>query len=273
MPLRLVATDLDGTLLRSDLSVSARTRAALDAVRAAGIPVVPVTARQPEGMRDVAEATGFDGWALCSNGALGIHLGTGEVLFESAIAPTAQRALVTALDAAVPGLVYASVRDRGETFLAEPAYAATATYADHKRDPESMTTGTRAAVLDRPSLKFIVRHPGMDAQTLWGLVGRLAVPGLHLTRSGAPFVEVQPEGADKASGLTRLCREWGVAQQDVVAFGDAPNDASMLAWAGHAVAVAGACEEVLAVSDEVTADNDDDGVARVLERLLDGADA
>lgn len=75
--IRLIATDLDGTLLRPDLSVSARTRAALDAARAAGIHVVPVTARQPRGVRRIAEAAGFDGYALCANGAYGVHLGTG----------------------------------------------------------------------------------------------------------------------------------------------------------------------------------------------------
>ena len=91
MPLRLIASDLDGTLLRNDLSVSPRTRRALDAARAAGIHVVPVTARQPIGVRRIAEGAGFGGWALCSNGALGIHLGTGEVLFERHLAPEVQR--------------------------------------------------------------------------------------------------------------------------------------------------------------------------------------
>lgn len=263
-----MATDLDGTLLGSDLTVSARTRAALDAVRAAGVPVVPVTARQPEGMREVAAAGGFDGWALCSNGALGLHLGTREVLFEAAIEPSAQQALAAAFDLAVPGLVYASVRDRGEIFLAEEAYVATATYDDHKRDPDTMLRASRRDVLADPSLKLIVRHPGLPADALWERVRHVEVPGLHLTRSGAPFLEVQPEGADKATGLARVCRELGVAPADVVAFGDAPNDAPMLAWAGHAVAVAGACAETLAVADEVTASNDEDGVARVLERLL-----
>lgn len=267
--IRLVATDLDGTLLRSDLTVSPRTRAALDAVRAAGIPVVPVTARQPEGMREIAESAGFDGWALCSNGALGLHLATGEVLFESAIEPAAQQALVARLDRILDGLVYASVRDRGATFLAEEEYVATATYDDHKRDPATMDTGPRHAVLAEPSLKFIVRHPELSISQLWDRLGGVRVPGLHLTHSNAPFLEVQPEGADKATGVAKLCAEWGIAAEEVIAFGDAPNDVPMLAWAGHAVAVAGAWEEALGVADEVTTSNDEDGVAVVLERVLD----
>lgn len=99
----------------------------------------------------------------------------------------------------------------------------------------------------------------------------LHIDGLHITRSGAPFLEVQPAGADKATGLARLCEEFGFTSEQVIAFGDAPNDVSMLAWAGHSVAVAGACDEALAVADEVAPSNDEDAVAVVLERLLDAA--
>jgi len=72
----------------------------------------------------------------------------------------------------------------------------------------------------------------------------------------------------KASGLAALAAEHGVEPGEVVAFGDMPNDLPMLAWAGHAVAVANAHPEVLAAADEVTAGNDADGVALVLERWI-----
>ncbi len=108
---RLIATDLDGTLLRSDQTVSPRTRAALDTARAAGIQIVPVTARQPRGVRRIAEMAGFGGWALCGNGAYGVHLGTGETLFTAHVEIEAQLRLATLLSGRVPGGVILSRGD------------------------------------------------------------------------------------------------------------------------------------------------------------------
>jgi Cof subfamily protein (haloacid dehalogenase superfamily) len=265
---RLIATDLDGTLLRDDLTVSARTRKALDAARDAGVHVVPVTARQPHGLREIAEEAGFAEWALCSNGALGIHLATERVLFDSAVTIDAQRALVAALDAAVPGVVYASVRDGGTTFVAQVEYAAMADFDDHKLDPRSMRSARVAEVLAEPSLKFIARHPDVSPAELLVLLRELAVPGVEITHSGAPFLEIQAEGVTKASGLALLCSELGVDRGDVLAFGDAPNDVEMLAWAGRGVAMAHAVPEARAVADDITTSNEDDGVAHVIEALL-----
>jgi Cof subfamily protein (haloacid dehalogenase superfamily) len=265
---RLVATDLDGTLLRADLTVSPRTRAALDAVRAAGVRVVPVTARQPYGLREIAAAAGFAEWALCSNGALGLHLSDGRLLFDTAIAVPVQETLAAAVGAAVPGVVYGSVRDRGTVFVAQDEYAAISVFADHKLDPRSMVTASRAAVLAEPSLKLVLRHPDIAPAALLALVRELDVDGVEVTSSGAPFLEVQAAGVTKASGLARLCAELGIDREEVVAFGDAPNDVELLRWAGRGVAVANAGREALDAADEVTGSNEDDGVAKVLERLL-----
>lgn len=268
MPFRLVATDLDGTLLRDDLSVSPRTRAALDAVRDAGIHVVPITARQPVGVRRIADEAGFADWAVCSNGSLGVHLGTGERLFESHLQVEVQRALVEALVAAVPGVLCCSVRDGGEQFVAQEGYAAIATFEDHKRDVATMGGHPVEHVLARPSLKLVVRHPDLAAEELADRLAALGLAGFAVTRSGAPFLEVMAEGVSKAWGLARLCDELGVAAEEVLAFGDAVNDVELLAWAGHGVAVANADPVTRRAADEVTASNADDGVARVLERVL-----
>lgn len=265
---RLIATDLDGTLLRSDLSVSPRTRQALDAVRAQGVFVVPVTARQPHGVKLIGQQAGFAEWALCSNGALAVHLGTGEVLFEALLGMEAQTALVHALLERVPDVVAVSIREAGEGFYAQAGYAALASERDHKRDPRRMTALPLDEVLSSPSLKLALRHPTLTPADLLAEVRALELSGFHATHSGAPFVEVAAEGITKAAGLARLCAELGVAQADVLAFGDAPNDAEMLAWAGHGVAMANAHAEALAAADEVTLSNAEDGVAVVLERLL-----
>ncbi|AWN23239.1 hydrolase [Deinococcus irradiatisoli] len=267
-PIRLIATDLDGTLLRGDLTVSARTRRALDAARAAGIQVVPVTARQPHGVRRVAEQAGFTDYALCGNGAHGVHLGRGETLFEAHVTETAQRALAQALSARVPGVVFVSVRSGGEVFVAQQGYADLAHFEDHKRDPASMGAASLDAVLAEPSLKFVVRHPQLTPRELLAEVRALALGGFEVTHSGAPFLEVLAEGVSKAWGLARLCDLLGIQREEVLAFGDAPNDAEMLAWAGRGVAMGNADPEARSAAGEVTLTNEEDGVAAVIERLL-----
>lgn len=271
MTVRLVATDLDHTLLRDDLSLSPRTRAALAGVRAAGVMTVPVTARQPMGLREVAEDAGFTEWALCSNGSLAVHLTTGERLHESTLSVRAQQRLARALAERVPGLLFVSVRDGGETFVSQDGYSqlAALTYGDHKRDPASMGSYPLEEVLAEPSLKLIVRHPEMSAAELYDEVTALGIADCAVTMSGAPFVEVMAAGTSKAWGLARLCEQLDIDRAEVLAFGDARNDVEMLVWAGHGVAVANAAPEARAAADEVTGSNLEDGVALVLERLLD----
>jgi Cof subfamily protein (haloacid dehalogenase superfamily) len=268
MPLRLIATDLDGTLLDSTAAVTPRTRAALDAARARGIHVVPVTARQPIGLRAIAADAGFADWALCGNGAYATNLADGRMLFAEELPPDTIRTLAEALRASVPGLLFASVREGGETFVAQHGYAEVADYADHKRHPHTMGGVTLDQVLAAPSLKLVIRHPELAPSVLFDTLRDLGLTGFEATLSGAPFVEVMAAGVTKATGLARLCEHLGIDRADVMAFGDALNDVEMLRWAGHGVAMADADDVVREAADEVTTSNDDDGVARVIERML-----
>lgn len=268
MTLRLIATDLDGTLLDSSAVVTPRTRAALDVARARGIHVVPVTARQPIGLRAIAAEAGFADWALCGNGAYATNLADGRMLFAEELPPETIRTLAEALRESVPGLLFASVREGGETFVAQHGYAEVADYADHKRHPHTMGGVPLDQVLAAPSLKLVIRHPELAPSVLFDTLRDLGLTGFEATLSGAPFVEVMAEGVTKATGLARLCDHLGIRRDDVVAFGDALNDVEMLRWAGHGVAMAGAEDVVVEAADEVAASNDDDGVARVIERML-----
>lgn len=268
MTVRLIATDLDGTLLDSRSSVSPRTRRALDAARARGIHVVPVTARQPIGLRAIAGDAAFEGWALCSNGAYAVHLTDGKMLFAEELPSETIRTLVEALRASIPGLLFASVREGGELFVAQHGYAEIAHLSDHKRDPKTMGGVPLDQVLVAPSLKLVIRHPELAPATLFETLRSLGLTGFESTLSGAPFVEVMAEGVTKATGLARLCEHLRIDRPDVVAFGDALNDVEMLRWAGRGVAMAGADPAVEDAADETAESNDDDGVARVIERLL-----
>ncbi|MFJ2552132.1 Cof-type HAD-IIB family hydrolase [Microbacterium sp. NPDC087591] len=268
MAIRLIATDLDGTLLDPSSAVTPRTRAALDAARSRGIHVVPVTARQPIGLRAIAADAAFDGWALCSNGAYAIHLADGRMLFAEELPAETIRTLAEALRASIPGLLFASVREGGETFVAQHGYAEIADLSDHKRDPQTMGGVPLEQVLAAPSLKLVIRHPELAPAALFDALRSLGLTGFEATLSGAPFVEVMAEGVTKATGLARLCMHLGIDRAEVVAFGDALNDVEMLRWAGRGVAMADAEPLVQDAADETTASNADDGVAQVIERLL-----
>jgi Cof subfamily protein (haloacid dehalogenase superfamily) len=257
----VVATDLDGTLIRSDGTVSERSRRALAAAENADALVVLVTGRPPRWMSSVVEQTGHRGLAVCANGALVYDLHTESVIEEHLIEPEIATEVVHALRDSLPGLTFAVERGpRG--FAHEPSYRPA-------WDTDDKLVAELDAILQEPMAKLLARHPELDPDTLLShareLVGELATL-THSSRDG--LLEISAAGVSKASTLELLCHERGHDAGDVVAFGDMPNDVPMLSWAGWAVAVANAHPDVMSVVDEVTDSNDDDGVAAVLERWL-----
>lgn len=261
---RVVATDLDGTLVRSDGSVSDRTRDVLARVQENGDLVVFVTGRPPRWMDQIAEQTGHRGLAVCANGALVFDLATERVVEEHPLEPAAALAVVQALRDALPGVVFAV--EHGAHFGHEPAY--------RPRWPvgREALVGAVDELVHSPVAKLLVRHEEFDADTLLARAREVAGELAELTHSSREgLLEISAAGVSKASTLELLVAEHGYGATDVVAFGDMPNDLPMLAWAGRSVAVANAHPDVVAAADEVTKSNDEDGVARVLERWWPGS--
>jgi hydroxymethylpyrimidine pyrophosphatase-like HAD family hydrolase len=124
--------------------------------------------------------------------------------------------------------------------------------------------------MTQPVSKLLGRREGMGADELLALaravVGESVATLTHSSIDG--LLEISALGVTKASTLAGLLDDRGLGAADVVAFGDMPNDIELLSWAGLGVAVANAHADVLAVADEITASNNDDGVAVVLERLF-----
>ena len=261
-PPRVVATDLDGTIVRSDGGISARSRAALGAAESAGALVVLVTGRPPRWLRGISEATGHHGIAVCANGALVYDLHRDEVVEAHPLSVDIAREVVTTLRDAIPGIGFA-VESVTDGFGHEPAYR-----------PRWSTDGAVVAEIDDllsgPLAKLLARHEDLDSDALLAaardVVDNDVATMTHSSRDG--LLEISAAGVSKATTLAALCAESDRRSDDAVAFGDMPNDPPMLAWAAHSVAVANAHPEVLAAVDEVTASNDDDGVALVLERLF-----
>src|SRR5437763_6683481 len=258
----VVATDLDGTIVRSDGSISARTRAALSAVEADGSIVVIVTGRPPRWLHGIADETGHRGVSICANGALVYDLHTEQVVASYPLSVEIARDVIDALRAGIPGIGFA-VETVTDGFGYEPAYR-----------PRWPTEGARRGEIDEllsgPLAKLLARHEDLDSDALLAaareVVGAEVVTMTHSSRDG--LLEISAVGVSKATTLAALCAERGLGAADAVAFGDMPNDLPMLAWAGHSVAVANAHPEVLAAADEITASNDECGVALVLERLF-----
>jgi Cof subfamily protein (haloacid dehalogenase superfamily) len=255
---RIVASDLDGTLVNSAGRVSARTRAALDLVRAQGALLIFVTGRPPRWMRQVVDETGASGLAICANGAMVYDLGTGEVIRQHVLDAASAGRLVSAIREALPGVTFAV--ESGLSFSHEPSYV-----------PSWPAPGSAvaevAALLRDPVAKLLVKHPDRGPDEIHHIVAGIAGADANVTYSGNVLLEVSGAGISKASTLEALCAENQVAREDVISFGDMPNDVPMLVWAGHGVAVANAHPSLFEVADEVTGSNDDDGVAQVLERL------
>lgn len=259
---RLIATDLDGTLLRDDGEVSARTRRALIATEAAGIEIVFVTARPPRWVDILADVVGGHGTVICLNGALVYDASTRAVLAEHAMADALVGRLAADLRAAVPGIVFACERASG--FALERRYRSV-----WPVPPGTPVVGRIEEALDAATGKLLARCPGLPEDEVVSRVDEVLAGRAVVADSGASgLAEMTGPGVTKAATLAGWAAERGVGPADVWAFGDMPNDLAMLQWAGRSFAVGNAHPMVRQVADEVCATNQEDGVARVLEAVL-----
>jgi hypothetical protein len=261
--MRMVACDLDGTIVRPDGTVSPRTVAALAACEQAGVRVVFVTGRPPRWMAPVAHATGHHGVAICANGAVIYDLAAERVVATRGIPAADVHRIARAVLTAVPGGAFAMETVGG--FRREPGYRPRWAGSQGPVAPLDELLADTPVVLKLLYRLDLGTADDMLAAARAALVG-LAEP-VHSDASDS-LLEISAPGVSKASTLATLAEEAGLGPQDVVAFGDMPNDVPMLVWAGTGVAVAGAHPEALAAATFVAPACLDDGVAQVVERLL-----
>ncbi|MFJ3235224.1 HAD family hydrolase [Streptomyces sp. NPDC086787] len=259
----LIATDLDGTLLRGDDTFSGRSRAALARAARAGARHLVVTGRPAPKVRTLLADLGCTGPAVCGQGAQLYDADTDRLLWSVTLDRELAETALGKIEAEV-GQVYAAVDQDGVAGLTliEPGY----------RMPRpalpAVRVGRRDELWVAPISKVLVRHDALSddelAEAARAAVGSLAT----VTMSGPGTVELQPHGVTKATGLALAAECLGLSREQAVAFGDMPNDIPMFDWAAHGVAMANAHPALKAVADEVTTSNEDDGVAVVLERLF-----
>ncbi|MCQ9131067.1 MULTISPECIES: Cof-type HAD-IIB family hydrolase [Streptomyces] len=271
LPPRLIATDLDGTLLRDDKSVSDRTVAALAAAEKAGIEVFFVTGRPARWMDVVSDHVHGHGLAICGNGAavVDLHGGPGAHRFVKVRELARDNALdaVRLLREAAPGTMYAVEQTYG--FYQEPEYPKMHMEIPDHLAPAEQLLAPDAPGAGEPVLKILAFHPTLDPDAFLTLA-RLAIGDRATVTRSSPSALLEISGPDvsKASTLALCCAERGISHEEVVAFGDMPNDVEMLTWAGRSYAMGNAHPDVLAAASGRTAANNEDGVALVIEQLL-----
>jgi len=257
---RLVVTDLDGTIVRSDGTVSARTRQAFERVRAAGVPVVGATGRGPR-------LTGMSRGDL--PGADYFVLGGGGHVLDL----TGPQARVV-LDRRFPGAGLADLLPRLEAefgpleLTVEALDTELAPLWSESRQwpyPDPIELRPRADMYEATIIKaFLQVAPELGAR----LTAQRRHPDIEIIQAWPGFVEIHPPGVDKASGLAVVADLAGVDPVDALYFGDQLNDVPAFGWAGYRVAVANANELLLKLADDITLSNEDDGVAAYLEKLF-----
>jgi Cof subfamily protein (haloacid dehalogenase superfamily) len=268
-PFKVVAFDLDGTVLKRNLRITPRTRAALEALRERGMRLVVATGRRFEGAREHAGRLGFadDDPLICYGGSMVRRMNGSETLLHRTLSE----------DLSIEVLEWAAERDlHARVFvdghiITSPDTPAAVEHLRRNAEPDVSVVDSPADWLrndgERPTKLVIVDHP--DNIRGWLDEAQTAFAGrLFVTRSLPHYVEVGGLEGTKSKALGFLCERWGIEPGRVLAFGDADNDIDMLRFAGHGVAVGGMTGEVREAADEVVPDVDEDGVARCVEKLL-----
>ena len=263
----LIACDVDGTLIDDQERISPRTRSAVRAAVAAGAEFVLATGRPPRWVHPVVDALGFAPTAVCANGAVIYDSATDRVLSARTLSVDALSELAELATRVIPGSGLAVERvGRSAHDTVTPQFVSSPGYEHAWLNPDN-TEVSLEDLLSAPAVKLLIRKAGaLSSEMAAALSEHLASSGDITYSTNNGLIEIVPPGVDKATGVAEVARPLGITDEDVVAFGDMPNDVPLLLRAGLGVAMANAHPDALAAADEVTASNADDGVARVLER-------
>jgi Cof subfamily protein (haloacid dehalogenase superfamily) len=261
---KLIATDLDGTLVRSDDTVSAYTHEVLDRVRAAGIRIVGATGRGPRLTSLTRNDIRVADFLVLAQGGWVLDQAESSYLLRSWLPGPMLAEALTRLQAEVGRL---SVMVEALEHDDSPLWG---DYDPTWRYPVVVEQRPRADCLTGDVIKAFARSFDLHVDELLEVARRIVPADVAtVTQAGLNYVEICPPGVDKGTGLAVVAQAVGVDPADVLVFGDMPNDLPMFAWAGWSrVAVANAHPSLMAVADEVTLTNDQDGVAVYLDKLL-----
>lgn len=260
---RLVALDVDGTLMSYAGVISDDVREVVTDLVEAGVHVVLATGRSAHSAVEVAHDLGLtEGWAVCSNGAVTVRLdpeaeGGWSVARSVTFDPgPALRAIAIEL----PDALYA-VEDLGVGFRVSAPFPPEELSGEHTLVPfEELASG--------PATRVVIRAPESTPEEFHEIVERVGLHEVSYAVGWSAWLDLSPGGVSKASALEEVRRELGVEPFATLAIGDGENDLEMLRWAACGVAMGHALEVVRAAADEVTGTIEDDGAVEVLRRVL-----
>lgn len=256
---RLVALDIDGTLVDHNERMSQVVAKSVRAVLETGTHVVLSTGRSVIGIAAIIEMLGLEsGHCVASNGAVTFTYPPVEITSAATFDPGP--AVRMALEHVPAALVAVEVIGRG--------YRTNLPFPEGEINGEMWLESVDELVRE-PVTRVIIRDPQSSTEEFITLAETLGLHGTNYFVGWTAWLDLAPEGVSKASGLAKVAQTLQVAQGDVLAIGDGRNDVEMLQWAGRGVAMGQAPVEVKAVADDVTGTIGEDGAAAELSRWLD----
>jgi Cof subfamily protein (haloacid dehalogenase superfamily) len=268
-PIRLLALDLDDTLLRSDLTISYRTRNVIKKAESGGVAVVLASGRAPAAMERFSRLLGMHknpGYLICGNGTVIRESHTGNIVYEAKIK---EAPALTAYDLAEAEGFPVQIYEDDIIYISK---------SNEFADADQKLTGLRQVIVDNframvagGVYKLIIPGDPMLLAPLESIIRTYLGKEITLFTSKPFFLEILPAETDKGSALARVAELLGVKQEEVLAIGDSMNDEAMIRWAGMGVAMANGDERIKNIASLVTEKtNDDDGVAEVIEKYILG---
>lgn len=262
---KLVALDIDGTILDHDQRLTDRVRAAVRAVAEAGIHVVIATGRSLHETLPVLDRLGLvTGWAVCSNGSVTLRLdpmidGGYEVSDTVTFDPSN---ILSLLREQLPTALYAMETSTGQFLLTAP-------FPPGELEGPYTRVASFEEITRQQACRVVVRSPDHTSDDFMELTRSLGMHGVNYAVGWTAWLDLAPDGVSKASALEVIRGRLAVDGASTLAVGDGRNDIEMFGWAGHAVAMGNATDDVKVHADVVTGPVEQDGLAEVLERILD----
>ena len=272
---KAILLDIDGTLTNDQKQITPRTRDALLRAQDHGAILVLASGRPAMGLTgfaDTLQMKDHNGVFVCFNGAKALNYQTDEVYFEQALTPDQARRVL----AHMHGFDVCPIYDHGAYMYLENAFFTIerdgapwtiAEYEAHNNNYLLCEVADNAAFVEWPVNKILVAGQPEYLQEHWQEMGAPFQGELSSMFTAPFYYEFTPLGVDKTRALRETFATLGIDATEVIAFGDAQNDRSMLEWAGTGVAMGNAVDEVKAIADEVTLSNNEDGIAVALEHL------
>ena len=264
---KIVFLDIDGTLVNSEKKITPATKAALMRIQKEGVKVAIASGRPSKGVvpfADELELNKFGGYIMPFNGCNIINYQTKEVVFANTLSmDTVKRAYETAKEYGLEMITY-----KGDVILSEtddnPYLLIEARI--NKMDVEKVKNVYEA--IEEPPVKCLILGDGDYLGKIESEIKEKIGAGANVFRSEPFFIEVVPEGLDKAAAIAELIKKTGIKREDTIAFGDGFNDVSMVDYAGIGVAMSNGCDKIKEGADRIAPDNNSDGVAAVINDIF-----